>query len=593
MKDRNERCLEVAKEGERLIRDGHFDRGIESMEAAIAIGTSDLLTLSAIYSQLGNAFFSVGSYSKAIEFHRNDLLLARVLNDRTGEAKACGNLGNAMKAVGQYEMALSYFETQLKLAKQLNDRFLESRALFHLGTAHQARGKELSRMCPSTNDVDGPTWQQAKDDLNKSNDYFRVNLDLARTLNDSMFVGRILGHLGNNFYILRDFRGAVDYHMQRLDIAHQFGDRQASRRAYTNLANAHMMLNEARKAIEYYRLAYSVAHETEDKYAEAQNCFSLANAAIAIKDYPLATEFHLRHLKLARECGDVAGEMRALSSLSLDFFYQSDLRKAAYFLEMGRKLAKQMGDRTALEMHSKKLTNLIDDNSQTLLIDGEIQFDWTADPDGEPSTRLCRSVNELREPQMDERTDCGLSRQPISSSDTQLNSKLTTEEELAKQDAFFDLLLNVQGKRLNDQRCDAGILTDLTNRGPRQTDSMTITGYETPEQFIEYLLAAQGRRMEEQRAHLFPGLADRDDVLQKIVDTPGFDEDLYDLVIKSQSKRFNDQRTDIDDVPGLKFLGNLPHHSATTVPEEDIMEIVLKMAAGRLDDQRASLNPSA
>ncbi|CAJ0958380.1 unnamed protein product, partial [Mesorhabditis belari] len=87
--------------------------------------------------------------------------------------------------------------------------------------------------------------------------------------------------------------------------------------------------------------------------------------------------------------------------------------------------------------------------------------------------------------------------------------------------------------------------------------------------------------MEEQRAHLFPGLADRDDVLQKIVDTPGFDEDLYDLVIQSQSKRFNDQRTDIDDVPGLKFLGNLPHHSATTVPEEDIMEIRIDLPVDR------------
>ncbi|CAJ0577291.1 unnamed protein product, partial [Mesorhabditis spiculigera] len=344
MKDRNDRCLEVAREGERLIRDGQFDKGIEAMEEAIQIGTSDLLTLSAIYSQLGNAFFTVGSYSKAIEFHRNDLLLARVLSDKTGEAKACGNLGNAMKAVGQFHLALSYFETQLRLARQLEDKvgvkYLESRALFHLGTAYQARGKENSRTLLSL-PLDAPEWHVAKEDLEMSNQYFRTNLDLANSLKDYLFVGRILGHLGNNHYLLRDFRSAIENHNERLDIANQFGDRQAARRAYTNLANAHMMLNEVRKAVEYYRLALSVAFDIGDRYGEAQNCFSLANAAVGIKDYQLATEFHTRHLRLARECRDLAGEARAYTSLASDFMSLEDVRKAAYFIERGWRLAKQ------------------------------------------------------------------------------------------------------------------------------------------------------------------------------------------------------------------------------------------------------------
>ncbi|KAJ8969763.1 hypothetical protein NQ314_001600 [Rhamnusium bicolor] len=56
-------CLELALEGERL--------------SAIQAGTDDLRTLSAIYSQLGNAYFYLGDYGKAMQYHKHDLTLAR------------------------------------------------------------------------------------------------------------------------------------------------------------------------------------------------------------------------------------------------------------------------------------------------------------------------------------------------------------------------------------------------------------------------------------------------------------------------------------------------------------------------------------
>lgn len=40
-------------------------------------GTDDMKVLSAIYSQLGNAYFYLQQYEKAFEFHRLDLNLTR------------------------------------------------------------------------------------------------------------------------------------------------------------------------------------------------------------------------------------------------------------------------------------------------------------------------------------------------------------------------------------------------------------------------------------------------------------------------------------------------------------------------------------
>lgn len=70
-------CLELALEGERLCKAGDCRAGVAFFQAAIQAGTDDLRTLSAIYSQLGNAYFYMGDYSKAMQYHKLDLTLAR------------------------------------------------------------------------------------------------------------------------------------------------------------------------------------------------------------------------------------------------------------------------------------------------------------------------------------------------------------------------------------------------------------------------------------------------------------------------------------------------------------------------------------
>ena len=54
-----------------------YRAGVAFFEAAIQAGTDDLRTLSAIYSQLGNAYFYLGEYTKAMQYHKHDLTLAR------------------------------------------------------------------------------------------------------------------------------------------------------------------------------------------------------------------------------------------------------------------------------------------------------------------------------------------------------------------------------------------------------------------------------------------------------------------------------------------------------------------------------------
>lgn len=115
-------CNELATDGERLCREGRWEEGIHQLEAATRTGTSDVKTLSALYSQLGNAYFYVENYSKSLEYHKQDLTLARSMSDRLGEAKACGNIGSALKALGQYDESIACCRMQLDLARGMTDK---------------------------------------------------------------------------------------------------------------------------------------------------------------------------------------------------------------------------------------------------------------------------------------------------------------------------------------------------------------------------------------------------------------------------------------------------------------------------------------
>jgi len=91
--------LELALEGERLCKCGDFRSGVAFFEASIQAGTDDLKTLSAIYSQLGNAYFFLGDYPKAVNYHKHDLTLARYVAGSAFFSKAAKGFICEMRSV--------------------------------------------------------------------------------------------------------------------------------------------------------------------------------------------------------------------------------------------------------------------------------------------------------------------------------------------------------------------------------------------------------------------------------------------------------------------------------------------------------------
>ncbi|KAG2461555.1 GPSM2 protein, partial [Polypterus senegalus] len=488
-------CLELALEGERLCKLSDYRAGVSFFEAAIQVGTEDLQILSAIYSQLGNAYFHLHDYSKALEYHHHDLTLTRTIGDQLGEAKASGNLGNTLKVLGRFDEAIVCCQRHLDISTEFNDKVGEARSLYNFGNVYHAKGKSI---CWTGADP-GEFPEEATVALQKATEYYEANLLIVKELGDRAAQGRTYGNLGNTHYLLGNFRKAVTSHEQRLLIAKEFGDKAAERRAYCNLGNAYIFLGEFEVASEHYKRTLQLARQLKDRAVEAQACYSLGNTYTLLQDYERAIDYHLKHLIIAQE----------LSARP------------------------RTGRRHSMEnMELMKLT-----------------------PDKAKST------------------------------------------DILGEEGFFDLLSRFQSNRMDDQRCSIqtesnGILgsvdtTSSTPRAMRKSHTISVISPHTDE-FLDLVASSQSRRLDDQRASLgsFPGLRlnqkNSQSVLSHLManaDTKEPDEDFFDMLVKCQGARLDDQRC----------APPPPATKGPTVPDEDFFSLIIRSQAKRMDEQRVTL----
>uniref|UniRef100_A0A668AWP4 G protein signaling modulator 2, like n=1 Tax=Myripristis murdjan TaxID=586833 RepID=A0A668AWP4_9TELE len=529
-------CLELALEGERLCKVGDYRAGVSFFESAIQVGTEDLQILSAIYSQLGNAYFHLQAYEKALEYHQHDLTLTRTIGDELGEAKASGNLGNTLKLLGRFDEAVVCCQRHLEITRAMYDKVGQARALYNYGNVYHAKGKSICWVGAEP----GEFSEEARIALKKATQYYEANLGLVKELGDRAAQGRTYGNLGNTYYLLGDFQSAVAAHEKRLLIAKEFGDKSAERRAHCNLGNAHIFLGQFDLAAGHYKRTLQLARLLKDRAVEAQACYSLGNTYTLLQDYERAIDYHLKHLVIAQDLKDRVGEGRACWSLGNAHTALGNHEQAMHFAEKHLEIA--------IEVIVYCLPPLLGEYNQH-----------------QPSGHTSGSRDTLGE------------------------------------DGFFDLLSRFQGNRMDDQRCS--LLDSPSNLPDQSSPSSTppvaerksILECETPLQdpghFLELLASSQARRLNDQRASLshFPGLrlsiSDPTPSLYSHLEAnaehPEGDDVFFDMLVKCQGSRLNDQRC----------AAPSPPTKGPTVPDEDFFSLILRSQANRMEEQRVQLPP--
>ncbi|XP_034737242.1 G-protein-signaling modulator 2-like isoform X2 [Etheostoma cragini] len=636
-------CLDLALEGERLCKAGDYCAGVSFFESAIQVGTEDLQILSAIYSQLGNAYFHLQEYNKALEYHRHDLTLTRTIGDELGEAKASGNLGNTLKLLGRYDEAVVCCQRHLEITRAMYDKVGQARALYNFGNVYHAKGKSLCW----TGSEPGEFPEEARIALRKAAQYYEANLCLVKELGDRAAQGRTHGNLGNTYYLLGDFDAAAAAHEKRLLIAKEFGDKSAERRAHCNLGNAHVFLSQFEVAAGHYKRTLQLARLLKDKAVEAQACYSLGNTYTLLQDYERAIDYHLKHLVIAQDLNDRVGEGRAYWSLGNAHTALGNHQQAMYFAEKHLEIAKETGDKSGEMTATMNLSDLrlviglksnsnihpnifrnTNTNSSALPAGSQgypspqgVKFQPrirdSAETGLSPSPDKTQTADSSTHPDWGDDVFPGSSKNTIKAStklflfhrlkskkqknkhehsapeqEAPLSPKPGSRDTIGE-DGFFDLLSRFQGNRMDDQRCS--LLDDQSNltvhsspsSTPPVAESKSILECETPFQdpghFLELLASSQARRLDDQRVSLshFPGLRLNTSNPPCTPSTSSTDQ------VPPQAPISN---TDTSHTPSL--CSRL--EASTVQPDGDdvFFDILAKCQGSRLNDQRCAAPPS-
>ncbi|XP_016319985.1 G-protein-signaling modulator 2-like isoform X2 [Sinocyclocheilus anshuiensis] len=639
-------CLDLALEGERLCKVGDYSAGVSFFEAAMQVGTEDLQVLSAVYSQLGNAYFHLHDYSKALEFHHHDLTLTRTTGDQLGEAKASGNLGNTLKVLGRFDEAVVCCQRHLDIARELGDKVGQARALYNFGNVYHAKGKSI---CWSGAEP-GDFPEEVMTALRKAAEYYEANLCIMKELRDRAAQGRTYGNLGNTYYLLGNFRDAMASHEQRLLIAKEFGDRSAERRAYCNLGNACIFLGEFERAAEHYMKALQLARQLKDLAVEAQACYSLGNTYTLLQDYERAIDYHLKHLIIAQDLDDRIGEGRACWSLGNAHTALGNHDQAMHFAEKHLEIAKETGDRSGELTARVNVSDLqmvlglsYSTNNSVLSEIKEIDYNlhgarprmsrrhsmenlelmkltpdkinvnlngqkWTSDILFKQSKlSLAKSssklsfVNRFR----------GKKHKLQSSSNKILQDTSNTREapqnkhgstDMLGDEGFFDLLSRFQSNRMDDQRCAIQdgrshlSVNSRSNSPPRTIRKSFSESAASPgqEPFLRLLASAQGRRLDEQRAgtgNSLPGLR----TLSEHSSTSSRQMILSQVMASTDATEPDDQFFDMlvkcqgSRLDDQRWAPPPPSTRGPTVPDEDFFSLIMRSQAKRMDEQRVTL----
>ncbi|KAL1022759.1 hypothetical protein UPYG_G00031940 [Umbra pygmaea] len=659
-------CLELALEGERLCKLGDYRAGVSFFESAIQVGTEDLQILSAIYSQLGNAYFHLQEYSKALEYHSHDLTLTRTIGDELGEAKASGNLGNTLKVLGRFDEAVVCCQRHYDITRGMYDKVGQARALYNFGNVYHAKGKSICW----TGAEPGEIPEEAKQALIKASEYYEFNLSIVKDLGDRAAQGRTYGNLGNTHYLLGNFEQAVLAHQQRLLIAKEFGDRAAERRAYCNLGNAYIFLSQFEVAAEHYKRTQQLARLLKDRAVEAQACYSLGNTYTLLQDYERAIDYHIKHLIIAQELQDRVGESRACWSLGNAHTALGNHQEAIHFAEKHLEISKLIGDQngeatarmnvsdlklvlglgqntsSSLKKSSTNSSSNLNSNTDGSVLTGNHKKQETL-PGGKRNSTENLELGLNRENSVEKWDEDVFRSHNVKSNVAKASSKLffinrlrskkqkkpsspandrvlqdasnkptapftQSEDKVGGSDTlgdegFFDLLTRFQGTRMDDQRCS---LIDSQSRLPdpfspcsnppvalRKSTSVCEDS-PGPVHFLDLLTSSQDNR-NKNRASVssLPGLrlSTSDppfsppnllNHLPSSADPPQADDVFFDMLVKCQGSRLNDQRS----------AGPPPTTKGPTVPDEDFFSLIQRSQANRMDEQRvpapASSGPS-
>ncbi|NEP02757.1 MAG: tetratricopeptide repeat protein [Symploca sp. SIO2E9] len=278
--------------------------------------------LSASLTFLGNAYYSLGQYQQAIEYHQKSLKIFRAIGNRSGIANSLNNLGIAYNFLRQYQQALDYLQQSLQIFQQIPNHSGIAKSLMNLGIAYNCLGK----------------YQQALD-------YLQQSLQIFQQIVNRSGIAHSLMHLGIVYKSLGKYQQALDYLQQSLQIFQQIGNRSGISDSLNNLGIAYKSLGKYQQALDYYQQSLQIKKEIGNRFGIANSLMNLGNAYYALGKYQQALDYYQQSLQIKKEIGNRSGTANSLIGLGIAYNCLRQYQRALDYFQQSLPITQEIGDR--------------------------------------------------------------------------------------------------------------------------------------------------------------------------------------------------------------------------------------------------------
>ncbi|WP_197074588.1 tetratricopeptide repeat protein [Methanosarcina sp. WH1] len=203
---------------------------------------------------LGIACFKLGIAEEAIILIEEALKIARLRENKKGEANQLGNLGLAYQQLGDRRKSIEYYKQVIKITKDIRDQLGEGTSYVNLGNVYLELGE-----------------------IEQTIINYKSAGQIFRYVGNKRGEGSCFSNLGILYSQIGNIDEGIDFLEQSLNIFKDVGDKIGEKNQYMNLGIAYKNIGMFKKSIDCYEKSLKISIELENKSDEGDLLGNIGN----------------------------------------------------------------------------------------------------------------------------------------------------------------------------------------------------------------------------------------------------------------------------------------------------------------------------
>lgn len=229
---------------------------------------------------IGNFYLSMGNYSESLKYFVYAIENYKTLKDDISMATILSNIGNLYSHQNNYNKALSYYSEALNIINKYPDeKKLKMSILMSIGIVYEYKNM-----------------------YDLSIKYFHNAIELAKDLNNDIYIAMIYSNMGNLYENMRDFPKSIEYLKKSLKIAEKNDNKYGMAINYGNLGKLYFRISNFALSEKYFKQALTIDYEInalEQIMIDELHISQLYDTLSQLKQFSL--EHRFRYLQLSKE----------------------------------------------------------------------------------------------------------------------------------------------------------------------------------------------------------------------------------------------------------------------------------------------------